>query len=84
MAEPIGKISGQTRVLDQAFEIAPVVQLKQTMSLVVLPCADWPLKAAQFAGPDLWYRATMAKAAICNCEFGDTVTHLVTEGGSLG
>ena len=80
------KISAQTsRVLDQAFEIGAFGATEANGELVVLPCADWPLKA-EFVRevPDLLVSGLDGESfAICDYFHGDTATDLVTEGGSL-
>ena len=43
---PIGENFGSTsRFLDQAFEIGAFGATEANGELIVLPCADWPLKA---------------------------------------
>ena len=63
------KISGQTsRFLDQAFEIGAFGATEANGELVVLPCADWPLKA-EFVRevPDLLVSGHDGESfAICN------------------
>ena len=80
------KISAPTsRVLDQAFEIGAFGATEANGELVVLPGADWPLKA-EFVSelPDLLVSGRDVESfAICDYFHGDTATDLVTEGGSL-
>ena len=80
------KISAQTcRVLDQAFEIGACGATEANGELVVLPCADWPLKAALVREvPDLLVSGHDGESfAICDYFYRDTATDLITEGGSL-
>ena len=67
--DPSVKMSAQTcRVLDQAFEIGACGATEANGELVVLPCADWPLKAALVREvPDLLVSGHDGESfAICN------------------
>ncbi|MEC9185206.1 MAG: hypothetical protein VX930_13095 [Pseudomonadota bacterium] len=80
------KILAQTsRVLDQEFELSDFGATEANGELVVLPGADWPLKAEFVCDvPDLLVAGRDRESfVICDYFHGDTATDLVTEGGSL-
>ena len=83
---PIGEnFRSTSRFLDQAFEIGAFGATEANGELVVLSCADWPLKAEFFREvPDLLVSGHDGESfAICDYFHSDTATGLVTEGGSL-
>ncbi|MED6308992.1 MAG: hypothetical protein VX624_03725, partial [Pseudomonadota bacterium] len=80
------KIPGQTsRFLAQAFEIGAFGATVANGELVVLSCANWPLKAefVREIRDLLEFGHDGESFAICDYFHGDTATDLVTEGGYL-